>query len=237
MIAVRAENEPKHPAKFSPAVLTAAEALVRSEADYLGCAPDELSLLDPFAGTGRCHLMPCQTVGVEIEPEWAAMHPRTMEGDATDLSFEDDSMDLIFTSPVYGNRFSDHHEARDNSTRRSYTHDIGHQLNPANAGAMTFANSQPSYAPYRLLHRAAWAEVARVHKPDSLFILNVSNFIHKVKGEDVEHLVMQWHVARLLELGYRLTQSPIPVETPRMRYGANRTRADSEFLVLLRSAP
>lgn len=227
------KTEPSHPAKFSPTILAAAAERITLEAEQKQVVVGELLLLDPFAGTGLCHTMPCSTRGVEIEPDWARADPRTRVGDATNMAFfADDCFDVIFTSPVYGNRMSDHHNARDASKRHSYTHDIGHPLADGNAGAMYFANDQPPHAPYRQLHRAAWAEVARVHKPGGLFMLNVSNFVH----DDVEHLVAQWHVARLVELGYRV-ESAREIGTPRMKFGANRERADHEYLVMLRAAP
>ena len=67
-----------HPARFSDAVL-----------DRIGTMLDEYQVngvvLDPFAGTGKIHRLATptrRTVGVEIEPEWAATHPGTIVGNA-----------------------------------------------------------------------------------------------------------------------------------------------------------
>lgn len=57
-------------------------------------------VLDPFAGTGRIHELPNETVGVEIEPEWAALHPDTICGSALELPFDDGSFVLRWLDNV-----------------------------------------------------------------------------------------------------------------------------------------
>lgn len=101
---------PEHPAKFSPAVLDALEEIVADEALRLGRL---VRVLDPFAGVGRIHLLSGQTVGVELEPDWAIADPRTLVGDALHLPFPDEAFDVVATSPCYGNRLADQHDARD----------------------------------------------------------------------------------------------------------------------------
>ena len=105
---------------------------------------------------------------------------------------------MVVTSPTYGNRLADHHNAKDGSRRISYTHTLGRTLTPGNSGAMHWGKD------YRLLHRLSWEEVARVLSIGGLFVLNVSNHIRK--GEEVP--VVQWH-------------RDIEVPTARLRYGAN----------------
>jgi len=64
-------------------------------------------ILDCFAGTGRIHeLGRDDTVGVEIEPEWASMHERTICGDSTQLDtlFNPGHFGTVATSPTYANR-------------------------------------------------------------------------------------------------------------------------------------
>ena len=65
----------KHPAKYTDHLLPVFEDLLK------GCT----KVLDPFAGTGKIHSLPFDTVGVELEKEWAEMHEKTIVGDATDL--------------------------------------------------------------------------------------------------------------------------------------------------------
>lgn len=100
---------PRHPAKFSPGVLNAVRLALLGER--------RLDVLDPFAGVGRIHELHVEqghnTVGVELQPEWAAAHPRTVVGDATRLPFPGGSFDVIATSPCYGNRMADHHDAQE----------------------------------------------------------------------------------------------------------------------------
>lgn len=103
-----------HPAKWPRYLLDRLTLYVRAEARALG---RPARVLDPMAGVGRVHDLPrriAETVGVELEPEWAACRERTICGDATRLPAEwAESFDIIMVSPCYGNRVADHHEARD----------------------------------------------------------------------------------------------------------------------------
>lgn len=75
----------RHPARYSDQVLVAMGQLVDQLVDDQGRT---VQVLDPFAGTGRVHELgqhtSCElrTFGVELEPEWAGMHERTIVGDA-----------------------------------------------------------------------------------------------------------------------------------------------------------
>jgi hypothetical protein len=90
----------KHPAKFSDAILERVDALL-SERD----ATDTPLVLDPFAGVGKIHqLTDIRAVGVEIEPEWATLHPDTIVANTLYLPFRDAVFDGMITSPTYGNR-------------------------------------------------------------------------------------------------------------------------------------
>ena len=102
----------RHPATFSDPILAAIDAA-------LG---DAETVLHPFAGIGGIHRLNRSTVGVELEPESAEQHPNTIVGNALDLPSPDDIFDAIATSPTYGNRMADHHDAKDGSTRHTYRH-------------------------------------------------------------------------------------------------------------------
>ena len=130
----------------------------------------------------------------------------------------------MVTSPTYGNRMADHHNARDGSKRITYRHTLGRALTPGNSGAMQWG------APYRELHRRAWHEVRRVLFPGGLFALNVSNHIRK----GVEVPVVEWHRDTLLTMGFVMDED-IEVHTARLRYGENHAlRVGSEHVLCLR---
>lgn len=194
----------RHPARFNDQILATIDSLL----------PETGRVLDPFAGTGRIHQLATvgrSTWGVEIEPEWAAMHPQTRVGDATNLpAYWLEAFDAVATSPCYGNRMADHHEAKDNSRRNTYRHALGRPLSESNSGAMQWGDD------YRDLHRQAWDEVSRVLKPGGIFILNISDHIRA----GVRQRVTAWHVTTILGCGFDL-QTAVAVETPRNRFGAN----------------
>ena len=184
-------------------------------------------VLDPFAGTGLIHQVHDRAIGVEIEPEWAAMHPRTVVGDATCLPFDSQVFDAIATSPCYGNRMADHHDARDGSKRHTYRHYLGRQLHENSAGKLQWG------AAYRDLHERAWAECYRVLVPFGVLILNISD--HVRGGERM--YVTDWHRRTLTELDFVLIDE-IEIATPRLRHGENfGARVDHELVqVYLRRA-
>lgn len=243
----------RHPAKFSPEILAILADEVRGFAATFDGAP--ISVLDPFAGTGRIHQIAdetVETVGVEIEPEWATMHPRTIVGNALHLPFPDASFDAIVTSPCYGNRMADKHEphercktcggtgkvrnqyrhlrtclkckgeGRNTYRRNTYRHALDRPLHEKNSGAMQWGDA------YRSFHEQAWAEAARVLCRRGLFVLNISDHIRA--GHVVP--VTDWHVQTLEKLGFVRLRT-IDVHTRRNRHGANRElRVDAEHVVV-----
>lgn len=50
----------------------------------------------------------------------------TVIGDATRLPFDNRMFDAVITSPTYGNRMADHHDAQDGSKRITYRHSGRH---------------------------------------------------------------------------------------------------------------
>jgi tRNA G10 N-methylase Trm11 len=208
---------PAHPAKYSRELLSVFVQMLKGST----------RLLDPFAGVGGIfRLAPflpgCEIHGVEIEPEWAAAHPSITVGNALALPWPAGSFDAICTSPCYGNRMADHHEAKDKSKRHTYRHCLGRPLHRDNAGALQWGGE------YRVFHVKAWAEAVRVLQPGGRFVLNVKDFY---KGPHL-HPVTDWHIATLTGLGLRLVEHrQIPVKS--FRHGANREkRAMYESVIL-----
>ena len=195
------------------------------EAEYK-CA--RLRVLDPMAGTGRIHELDrrfvYETRGVELEPEWASMHRCTVQGDATALGSPDNEFDVVCTSPAYGNRMADHHNARDDSRRMTYKHQLGRDLSPNSGAGLQWGQS------YRDLHKRILAEMVRVTKPSGLVVVNVSNHI---RG-GVEQPVSEWWLARMLINGL-MFEKAIPVSTPRMGFGAYASlRVECEWVLVTR---
>ena len=234
----------KHPAKFSRPILNLMTALVMEEITKLDPA-FRLQILDPFAGTGLVHELEridprVVTWGIEIEPEWAKMHPnKTLCADMREpVPQWENYFHIVATSPTYGNRMADHHNAKDASRRMTYKHVLGRDLTPGNSGMLHFGPE------YKQFHIEAWEAVTRMIKrpqkkrvdpfepayPGGLFILNVSDFIRR--GETVP--VCNWHCETILSLGYDL-ELEYDVPTARLRYGANhKARVTHEKIFVFR---
>lgn len=205
-----------HPARYSPEVLETLSA-------ELG--PVTGPVLDPFAGTGRIHQIGRgDTIGIEIEPEWANLHPRTFHGDATDLPFPDESFGAVATSPCYGNRMADLYDGRDGSRRHTYRIALGRLPSANSAAGLQWGET------YRELHRGAWEEAYRVLRPGGVILVNIADHIRRGERQPVT----AFHWETLQRTGFaplRIRRIP----TPGMRQGANRDlRTDGEMLLVLR---
>lgn len=212
---------PKHPAKYTDALMSAFVKMSH------GCN----KILDPFGGTGKVFLLNrwypnVEIQAVEIEPEWAAINPRTTHGNALALPWQDNYFDAVCTSPTYGNRMADK-DFRDTSITKTYSAFIGKPLHPDNSGQMQWGRE------YKEFHVKAWQEASRVLCPSGKFILNIKNHIR----DGVEQLVTEWHIETLLSLGYELVEHK-KINTPSMRFGRNgekRIEYESVILFVLKS--
>lgn len=208
-----------HPARYSKALIPVFAGLLP--------ATHPCRILDPMAGVGGVHALQAYghvTVGVELEPEWAAMHPDNCIGNALALNFDDETFDAIVVSPVYGNRTSDHHNAKDGSLRRTYKHDLGRDLSGDNSGSLQWGPA------YRHFHSRAWEESVRVLKYGGRFLLNISDHIRGGYRQPVS----AWHINRLTFYCGLALIDIVHVGTPRLRQGSNsKARVDGEFVVVL----
>jgi tRNA G10 N-methylase Trm11 len=201
----------KHPSRFNTAVLM----------EFAYWLPPGARVLDPFGGVGGLkEIRDIVPIRVEIEPEWADQ----VVGDALHLPFANGVFDAIATSPTYGNRMADHHNARDASVRHTYKHYLGRDLHPRNSGALQWGLE------YRTFHHWAWQEAVRVLRPGGLFLLNSSDHIRKGK---VMH-VTEYHQNVLKSMGLRRERTVL-INTERLRHGENHeARVDHETVSILR---
>lgn len=252
---------PDHPAKWSDPVLAELYDIATGEATRKGKA---LCVLDPFAGVGRARLESALgdaariVQGVELQELWV-VDPLTQQGDATDLwQFDAGQFDAIFTSPCYGNRMADKHQANDpcktcrgrgrlplqgptagslecgqckgsgKSRRNTYAHELRRQGSDLAEGSA--AGLQWGRA-YRRFHQEFLDEAFRVVATDGLLVINMSNHL-RPSGEQ---LVVEWWVNELIVRGVRL-QEVRRVDTRRQRHGANgERRVDGEVIIVART--
>jgi tRNA G10 N-methylase Trm11 len=200
----------KHPAPYSPAVLTEIQAILDLRIGRGG------NVLDPFGGIGGIHdLIGYDTLAWEIEKEWATIsltRGKTIWRDAR-IPVEPkvhSALDAIVTSPTYGNRMADHHDAKDGSYRRTYRHLLGRPLTEGNSGGMQWGEE------YRQLHREVYAAVTPLVREGGLFILNIKDHIRAGKHQ----LVGYFHAAALVSLGWRY-RSMTEIPTKGFRFGQN----------------
>lgn len=207
-----------HPAKFSDPLLPVIDRYLKG---YYW-------VLDPMAGVGtlaRYLGMDAHRVwSNDLELEWARQCPEPWScSDARYMpQFRTGEFDAIATSPTYGNRMADHHNAKDASRRHTYRHYLGRPLTPGNTGQMQWGQE------YKDTHLAIIAECVRVLRPGGRVVWNVKD--HVRKGEVV--YVSTWHIWALRYSGLRQVAVE-DVPCPGQRHGQNgQARVDHEWVLV-----
>lgn len=226
----------KHPAKFTPAIMDVINQLIMEYTDRL-----DTQLIDPFGGIGGVFqlsgILPnVRITSVELEKEWAIQgmlqegyrrgFDRVIHDDF--LAYADRAMmteyDMAVTSPAYGNRMADKHEAKDTSERNTYRHKLGRPLSDNSSAGMQWGQE------YKAFHKKAWTAVYELLRPGGVFVLNVKDHIRK----DERQHVAAWHRMACKDIGFMmLTVTKVPVKGNRQGQNGD-VRIDYEEVIVLR---
>lgn len=201
---------PQHPAKYTDVLLSA----------FVKMLSGSNRILDPFGGTGKVFLLnrwyPLAEIhAIEIEPEWAAINPRTTLGNALALPWQDNYFDAVCTSPTYGNAMADGLRNPENWSNKEYKYftyaqKLNRKLHQDNSGSLHWNKC------YQEFHVKAWLEASRALRVGGVFVLNIKNHIKA----GIEQPVTEWHIETLLSLGYELLEH-VKLNVPSMRFGQN----------------
>lgn len=226
------ETKVVHHAQFSPEIVHVIEKLLQTfEIEHVH---------DPFAGPGArlgelCRRLGMTFSGAEIEESFI-VDPGVIHADST----QPDSYPwygnprglgrtAVVTSPVYPNGMADHHEAKDESERKTYrsavTENEGRdrELHPNNMGRYGYRNTKRLESGGRSVKRKTFWRIAEEcvtnWHPADLVIVNVSDFI---SAKEIEPFTEDWMV--LMERHGWFPLKVGQVGTQRMTYGSDDSR-------------
>lgn len=215
----------RHPAKYTDSFLEIFANLLRGKQ----------KVLDPFAGTGKIGLIKQygfdgQVYANELEPEWISENSYNCDyitcEDAEFLKYPACYFDAICTSPTYGNRMADHHEAKDGTRRNTYKHCLGRPLSDGNTGQMQWG------VEYIEKHARIYKHLTTLLRNGGLFVLNIKNHIRK--GQEID--VKAFHEKALNDCNMVKVEEFF-VKTSGNGFGANSDkRTDGEYIVVFQKA-
>ena len=254
-----------HPARFSAPILDKMAELL----DEFLVFPEKgkAKLIDPMVGVGGAHSLAnerIQTYGIELEPEWAACHDDSRQGDARHLraavkehwGLDPGSFDCVCTSPAYASRMADNFRGSMNEKCRDCngTGGIGkppHAATCERCGGLGKAPSKRvgyTVSLGRDLSEGSgaalqWSQGYRyLHEQiavESCEVLKrgglmVVNVSNHIRQKQVIRVVEWWLTMLMGTCGLDLVTA-VPVRTRRMRYGENgEARVDGEMILVLR---
>ena len=150
------------------------------------------------------------------------MNPRTTHGNALALPWADGYFDAVCTSPTYGNRMADHHNAeRRQATPHLPAHVRAQACTPTTAARCNGATptARSTSRPGRRRGGCSTGRRVRAQIKDH------------IRGGVVQP-VTEWHVMTLCGLGF-VEREHKRINTPSMRYGRNADkRVEYESVIL-----
>ena len=224
-------SAPKHPAPFADVFLDFVRGHMNEH------APRALALLDPMAGTCKLHVLQghhetelrhdgydVYTVCSELEPEWAQRSPTEWGETHTGLhAFHALSAGpmrplgyqrWIVTSPVWGNRMADHHDAKDDSERLTYRHRLGRPLSQGSSCSLAWGED------YQAWHRAFLDRAFESSFAGERMIIEIGDHLRTLNGRTLRAQVTAWWIKAGIAAGWHLDEAKrLPVG--RLRNGAN----------------
>lgn len=265
-----------HPAKWSKAILDVIGPVVAVHVARVAdpdAEVDSIRILDPFAGVGRRRLaeaidaalphMAGEVIGVDLQPEPHLADELTLIGDAT---AHPDAwaglFDAVVTSPCYGNRMADSHNAEDRcrdcggsglerKTERRTAHTMhdapcrtckGAGVTLRNTYAHSLRRAGGELVPGSAAGMQWGSDYRKLHEAAIREMTRVTveggvlviNMSNHVRAR-VEQRVCEWWINELIVQGCNVLEV-IRVATPRQRNGANgESRVDGELVIVVRT--
>jgi len=192
------QRSSRHPATWDERLISAAAEMIEHHTAAPGI------LIDPMAGEGS-HYAPFAEAGWTVIMSdihlWPHRDRRVLCCDAADISADDDSIDVLLTSPPFGNRLADK-MSTDDDQRVTYADRRGADAAENDASGMQWG------AAYRSAMRRIWTEAARLLKDDGLAVIDIKDHI---RGGSRQH-VTAWTIQAWRDLGWTVADI-IPVQT------------------------